>query len=151
MIVQAHKSICFVAWNFGTAIFAWSILSQITHKNSSLDCIDFDLQVWYKLLQDSWCNIWIFNFNSCSFASMFFLPSLDIKSFNDSHIIHLANTNILFRMSTSRWCLFFNLFIIEWEFFLMLKSLFICMYIIMKLKKIKYSHLFIISYFITSL
>jgi hypothetical protein len=123
----------------------------ITHKNSSLDCTNSNLQVWYKLMQDSWCNICFFNFNSYSFASMLFLPNLDIKSFNDSQIIHLANSNPLFHTSTLRWCFFLNLLIVDWKIPLMLKSLLIYMYIIMKLKKKLYSDLFTIFYFITLL
>ncbi len=30
-------------WNLGSAVFAWSILSWITHRNSSLDRTNFDL------------------------------------------------------------------------------------------------------------
>jgi hypothetical protein len=69
--------------------------------------------------------------------SMLFLPNLDIKSFNDSHIIHLANIDLLFCTSTLRWCLFLNLLIVDWEIPPMFKSLLIYMHIIMKLKKQK--------------
>ncbi len=134
-LFPSPKIILFFIWNLRSVIFAWSIFSWITHRNSSLDYTNFDLQVWYKLLQDSWCNICFLNFNSYSFASLLFLPNLDIKSFNDSHIVHLANINLLFQTSTLRWCLFSNMFIDNWNILPMFNFLFTCMYIIMKLKK----------------
>jgi len=109
------KIILFITCNLGNAIFAWSILSWITHRNSYLDRTYFDLQVWYRLLQDSWCNICFLNFNSYYFTSLLFHPKLDIKSFNDSHIVHLANIDPFFQTSMLRWCLFFNMFITNWN------------------------------------
>ncbi len=58
--------ILFDTCDLGNAIFAWSILSWITHRNSSLDPTDLDLQIWYKLLHNYWCKKCFFNFNSYS-------------------------------------------------------------------------------------
>jgi hypothetical protein len=127
--------ILFITWNLRSTTFARSILSWITHMNSSLDCTNSDLQIWYKLLQASWCNICFFNFNSYSFISFLFLSNLDIKSFNDSHTIHLANIDLLFYTSMLRWGLFFNLLIVDWNIPPMLNFLLLYMYIIMKLIK----------------
>jgi hypothetical protein len=70
--------------NLGKIVFAWSILSWIMHRNSSFDCIDSILQVWYKFLHDSWCRICFFSFASYFKTSLLLFPNLDIKSFKDS-------------------------------------------------------------------
>jgi len=46
------------------------------------------------------------NFISCYFAPALFLPTLDIKSFNDSQIVHLAKMESHFFTSTFKWCFF---------------------------------------------
>ncbi len=46
------------------------------------------------------------NFISCSFALALFLPTLDIKSFHDSQIVHLTKMELQFFTSTFRWCFF---------------------------------------------
>jgi hypothetical protein len=61
--------ILFATYNLGGAIFTWPILSWITHKNSSFSHTNSDLQVWYKLLHDSWCKRCFSNFNSYSLTS----------------------------------------------------------------------------------
>jgi len=71
-------------YNPGNVVFAWSILSWIMHRNSSFDCIDFVIQVWYKFLHDYWCKICFLSFPSYFKASLLFFPNLDIKSFRDS-------------------------------------------------------------------
>jgi hypothetical protein len=71
-------------YNLRSAIFAWSILSWIMQKNSSFNCTNSVLQVWYKFLHDSWCKICFFSFTSYSTASLLFFPNLDIKSLKDS-------------------------------------------------------------------
>ncbi len=96
---------------------------------------DFDLQIWYKFLQASWYNICFFNFNSYYFISPLFISNLDINCFNDSHNTFFANIDLLFWTSTLRWCLFFNLLIVDLDIPPMFNSLLIYMYIIMKLKK----------------
>ncbi len=88
--------ILFTTCKLEDAIFAWSILSWITYKNSSFDHIDSDLQVWFKLLHDYWCKRCFFNFSSYSFASLLFFPNLNIKSLKDSHVIHFAKVGPLF-------------------------------------------------------
>ncbi len=71
-------------YNLGSIVFAQSILSWIMHRNSSFDCIDSILQVWYKFLHDSWCRISFLSFASYFKASLLFFANLDIKSFRDS-------------------------------------------------------------------
>ncbi len=68
-------------YNLGNAIFAWSILSWIIHRNSSFDCINFVFQVWYKFLHDSWCKVCFLSFASYFKTSLLLFPNLDIKSF----------------------------------------------------------------------
>jgi hypothetical protein len=74
--------------NLGSASFACSILSWIMHRNSSFDPTNSILQIWYKLLHDSWCRIYFLYFASYFKASLLFFPNLDIKSFKDSQIMH---------------------------------------------------------------
>jgi hypothetical protein len=112
--------------NLGNAIFAWSILSWIMHRNSSFDHTNSILQVWYKFIHDSWCKICFLIFASYSRASLLFFPNLDIKSLRDSQIMHFANTNPHFHTLAFRWCLFLNLFIANWEIALMLNSFLMC-------------------------
>ncbi len=38
--------------NLGCVVFAWSILSWLMHRNSSFNCTNSLLQVWYKFLYD---------------------------------------------------------------------------------------------------
>ncbi len=47
--------IFFAICNIKNVVFAWSILSWIKQRNSSFNCTNSNLQVWYKLLHDSWC------------------------------------------------------------------------------------------------
>jgi hypothetical protein len=128
--------IFFATYNLGSVVFTWSILSWITQKNSSLDHISFDLQIWYKLLHDSWCKRCFLNFCSYSFASLLFLPNFDIKSFSDSHIIHFAKIEPLFLTLTLRWCLFLNLLIADHIILPMFNSLLICKNVIRKNEQI---------------
>ncbi len=113
-------------YNLGSTVFAWSILSWIMHRNSSFNCINSILQVWYNFLYDFWCKICFLSFASYFRASLLFFPNLDIKSFRYSHIVHFTNTNPHLGTSTFRWCLFFNLLIANWEIPPMFNSLFIC-------------------------
>jgi hypothetical protein len=69
--------------NLRSIVFAWSILSWIMHRNSSIDHTNYVLQVWYKFPHDFWCNICFFNFASYSRASLLFFPNLVIKSSKD--------------------------------------------------------------------
>ncbi len=110
--------------NFGSAIFAWSVLSWIMNS-SFFNHIDYILQVWYKFLHNFWCKICFINFPSYSLTLLFF-PTFNIKSLKDSQTMHLANTNLCFRTSTFRWCLFLNLLMVDWEIPPMINSLLIC-------------------------
>jgi hypothetical protein len=69
--------ILFATYNLGNAILSWSILSWITHRNSSFKHTNLDLQVWYKLLHNSWCKRCFFNFRSYSLASLLFFPNFE--------------------------------------------------------------------------
>jgi len=129
---SSPQIILFATCNLGNVVFTWSILSWITQKNSSLECTYLDLQVWYKLLHNSWCKRCFLNFSSYSFASLLFFPNFDIKSFSDSHTIHFVNTKPLFLTSTLRWCLFLNLFIVNCKIPPMFNSLLICENVIQK-------------------
>ncbi len=131
-IMGSSQIILFTTYNLRSANFKWSILSWITHRNSSLDHIDSNLQIWYKLLHNSWCKKCFLNFNSYSLASLLFLTNFDIKSFSDLHILHFAKTKPLFFTSTLRWCLFLNLLIIDYEIPQMFNSLLIYKNVIQK-------------------
>jgi hypothetical protein len=119
------KIILFATCNLGSVVFTSSILSWIMYRNSSLECTNLDPQVWYKLLHDSWCKRCFFNFSSYSLVSLLVCPNFDIKSFNDSHIVHFAKIELLFLTSTLRWCLLLNLPIIAKKIPPMLNSLLI--------------------------
>ncbi len=120
------KIILLATWNLKSAIFAWSNLSWITHKNSSFDRTNSNFQIWYMFLHESWCKICFINFNSYSFASLLLFPNFNIKSVKDSHTLHFAKIKPLFHTSTLRWCFFLNLPIINWKIPPMFNSLFIC-------------------------
>ncbi len=114
------------ACNLESAIFAWSSLSWIMHKNSSFNHIDSVLQVWYKFLYASWSKICFFSFASYSKASLLLLfPNLDIKFFKDSQTMHFANIDPCFCTLTFKWSLFLNLLIPNWKIPLMFNSLLI--------------------------
>ncbi len=100
--------------NVGSAIFTWSILSWIMHKNSSFNCTNTILQIWYKFLHNFWCKICFLSFTSYSKASLLLFPNLDIKSFRDSQIVHFTNKDPCFRTSTFKWCHLLNLLIANW-------------------------------------
>ncbi len=115
----------FVVANLGNAVSTWSILSWITHKNSSLECKDSDLQLWYKLLHNFWCKRCFFNHISYFLASLLFFPNFDIKSLNDSQIVHFVKIDLFFLTSTLKWYLFLNMLITNWKIPPMFNSLFI--------------------------
>jgi hypothetical protein len=131
-VMGSPQIIFFATYNLRSAIFKWSIFSWITHKNSSLDYIDLNLQIWYKLLHNTWCKICFLSFNSYFLASLLFLANFDIKSFSDLHIIHFAKTKPFFLTSTLRWCLFLNLLIVDYEIPQMFNSLLIYENVIQK-------------------
>ncbi len=120
------KIILLATWNLKSAIFAWSNFSWITHKNSSFDHTNSNLQIRYMFLHESWCKICFFNFNSYSFASLLLFPNFNIKSVKDSHTLHFAKIEPLFHTSTLRWCFFLNLPVINFKIPPMFNSLFIC-------------------------
>jgi len=124
--------------NLGSAVFTWSILSWIMHRNSSFDCINSILQAWYKYLYNSWCKICFLSFLSYSIVSLLFLPTFDIKSLTDSQIVHLAKIDLRFCTSTFWWCLFFNLLMANWETPPMFNSLLIYKNIIWKQIKFRF-------------
>ncbi len=112
--------------NLGITVFAWSILLWITHRDSSFDWMDFILHVWYYFLHDSWCRTCFLRFISYSIALLLCFPNLDINSLKDSQTIHFAKNDPCFHTSTLRWCLFLNLFIIDWE---ILQCLIPCLFV----------------------
>jgi hypothetical protein len=111
--------------NLRSAIFAWSILSWIMHRNSSFNHTNIVLQIWYNFLYDSWCKICFLSFASYFRASLLFFLNLDIKSLRDSQIVHFKNMDPRFHTSTFKWFLFLNLLITNWEIHPMFNSLFI--------------------------
>jgi hypothetical protein len=124
--------ILFATCNLGNAVFTWSILSWIMHRNSYLECKYLDLQVWYNLLDNFWCKRCFFNFNWYSLASLLLFPNFDIKSFSDLHVVHFVNIEPLFLTSTLKWCFFFNLLIVNYKISPMFNSLFIYKNVIQK-------------------
>ncbi len=118
--------ILFATCNLGSVVFTWSILSWIMHRNSSLECTYLDLQVWYKLLHNSWCKRCFLNFNSYSLTSLLLFPNFDIKSFSDWHIVHFVNIEPLILTWTLRWCLFLNMLIVNYKIPPMFNSLLLC-------------------------
>jgi hypothetical protein len=74
----SSQIILFATYNLASVVFAWFILSWTIHKNSSLDRTDSNLQVWYQLLHDFWCNRHFFNFTSYSSMSLLFFPILTL-------------------------------------------------------------------------
>jgi hypothetical protein len=120
------KIILLQIYSLGNAIFARSNLSWIMHRNSSFDHIDYVFHVWYKLSHHSWCKMCFLGFTSYSIASLRCFPNLDIKSLRDSQTMHFVKTNLHFHTSTLKWCLFFNLFVVDWEIPPMFNSLLTC-------------------------
>jgi hypothetical protein len=120
--------------NLGNAIFAWSILSWIIIGIHPLITL-IVFQLWYKILHDSWCRICFLSFASYFRTSLLCFPNLDIKSFNDSQIMHFTNTNPCFHTSKFKWCLFLNLLTKNWEVPPMFNSLLIANPQIQKKKK----------------
>jgi len=57
----------------------------------------------------------LFNFISCSLALTLVFPTLDIRSFKDSHITHFAKVEPLFYTSTFRWYFLLNQLIVDWN------------------------------------
>jgi len=122
--------------NLGSAIFAWSILSWIIHKNSSFDRIDFVFQVRYKILHDFWCRICFLALFHTLKPHYYSFP-IWISSPSGIHKQCILQTQTpTFALFTFRWCLFFNLFIVDWKIPPMFNSLFICQPKNTKTKKI---------------
>jgi hypothetical protein len=111
--------------SLGTSIFTWSILSWITHGNSSFDWTNFILHVWHKFLHDSWCKMCFLSFISYSNTLLLWFTNLDIKYLRYSQIIHFAKIDPHFCTSMLRWCFFLNLIITDWEIPPMFNSLLI--------------------------
>jgi hypothetical protein len=121
-------------WEFRSILswitYNWEFIFK-SHTNS-------DLQIWYKLMYDSWCKMCFFNFNSYFFTSLLFFSNFDIKSFKDSHTIHFAKTDTFFHTSILKRCFFFNLFIVDWKIPPMLNSLLIYKNVIKIMKTINF-------------
>jgi hypothetical protein len=100
------KTILFFTTSLGKAILEWSILSWMIQRYLFwIGWIQFS-KCDKKCLHDSWWMMWFRNFISCSFAPTLFLPTLDIKSFNDSQIVQLAKVESCFFTSTFKWYFF---------------------------------------------
>jgi hypothetical protein len=122
-------------YNLGNIFFAWSILSWIMHRNSSFDCIDSVLQVWYKFLHEYWCRICFLSFASYFKTSLQFFSNWISSPSRIHKIVHFANTNPCFHTSTFKWSFFLNLLIVDWKIPPMLNYLLIYQPKTLKIKK----------------
>ncbi len=123
------KIILLATWNFGSVVFTWSILSWITHKFWSLSMVQaFAWFLMQNVLFSTLVHILLHHY--------YFFPNFNIKSLKDSHTIHFTKTYPLFCRFVLKWCLFLNLFIVDWEIPSMFNFLLICKNVMKKTRTI---------------
>jgi hypothetical protein len=126
----------FTTSNLGNAVFTWSILSWITQRSSSLDCIDWTAKygISFYMTFDARgvfpTSIHILSHHYCSFPILILNPLVICTYYI------LQKRSLFFFTSTLKWCLFFNLLIVDYEIPLMLNSLLIYENVIQKVIKL---------------